>query len=739
MAELKKCRKCGEPVQANAPFGHCPQCLLALGFGPVPEEALEPSGDSSLRTPHSALGRARSFGDYELLEQIGRGGMGIVFKARQKSLNRLVALKMILNVESASLVVMARFHLEAEAAAKLEHPNIVSTHEFGELDGQPFFSMRLIEGSNLAKQMPRLSIASVAGSKDKSTTTKALLREAQERIARLIAAIAHAIHYAHQNGVIHRDIKPTNILIDQQGQPHLTDFGIAKILAGEGGLTGTDDLLGTPSYMSPEQAAGKPATRAADIYSLGVILYELLTGRPPFRAETPLETLRRVKEEEPTHPTSLNRQADPELATICLKCLEKDPLRRYASAEAMAEDLERWLHREPIRARRTSTPQRLARWCRRKPALATVAGLLVLLSIISTLAALQLFARLTEHRLAAAQLALLSEQHRISAINANNSLDVLRRELLLDLAGLWTNSLIQYVPVTSDKMAVLRRDAPVVVPPGARSLDLTFAVYTHQKPEEMLKMMPPVLGNLEKSLARGLSQPVRIDFRIYRHYAAAQAALVSGEVHFMRIGPSSYVEAKNLNPGISLLVAQNGRVRGCIMVNTNAGVQSMKELKGKRMAFVDPSSTTGNYVPKAEMLTHGLTAGDLRGRGTNFLGSHDNVAEAVAAGAFDAGAGNASVADKFTNVPGSALHILRYLPEEFAGLPWVASATLDPAVAESIRSGLRSIKDKGILLALGNETTGFTNVLDADYNQLREVMKKAEKFDAALPRRPGTQ
>src|SRR6266568_8432560 len=162
MAELKKCRKCGEPVPTNAPFGHCPKCLLELGLDPVPEEALEPPIESALPRPPASLGKVRYFGDYELLEQIGRGGMGVVLKARQKSLNRLVALKMILNVESASPTVMARFHLEAEAAAKLDHPNIVSTHDFGELDGQPFFSMRLIEGSNLAKQMPHLALASPA-------------------------------------------------------------------------------------------------------------------------------------------------------------------------------------------------------------------------------------------------------------------------------------------------------------------------------------------------------------------------------------------------------------------------------------------------------------------------------------------------------------------------------------------------------------------------------------------------
>ncbi len=532
---MRKCRGCGADVPANAPFGHCPKCLLELGFGPIPEEALEPRLEPAASRPPASLGKARAFGDYELLEQIGRGGMGIVFKARQKSLNRLVALKMILNVESASPVVMSRFHLEAEAAAKLEHPNIVSTHEFGELDGQPFFSMRLIEGSNLAKQMPRLSLASLAHPKDKSAASKALLREAQERITGLMAAIARAVHYAHQHGVVHRDLKPTNILIDQQCRPHLTDFGLAKILAGETGLTGTDDLLGTPSYMSPEQASGKPATRAADIYSLGVILYELLTGRLPFRAETPLETLRRVKEEEPTHPTSLNRQADTELATICLKCLEKDPLRRYSSAEAMAEDLERWLRHEPIHARRTRSPEKLLRWCRRKPALAAVAVLLILLSITSTITAIQ-FAR-------------SSEQRRIAAVKMTEVLGLANAGIIKNLDDLWTRRNGEdSILVTSETRAIL---ASRLVEKSAAEQRITFGVYTYYDPPTMLKKFSPLLTYLETNItAAWHTQALRIDFRIYRSYSNGLAAFAKGEIDFMRMGPSSYVLTKERSSGV---------------------------------------------------------------------------------------------------------------------------------------------------------------------------------------------
>ncbi|HEY0457413.1 MAG TPA: serine/threonine-protein kinase, partial [Verrucomicrobiae bacterium] len=341
-SETQKCRGCGAEVPGNAPFAHCPKCLLELGF--------DPPADSGGSTPPVGI-KSRLFGDYQLLGQIGRGGMGVVYKARQVSRDRLVALKMILGSESASPLLLRRFQIEAEAAAELAHPNIVPIYEIGEEDGLPFFSMKLIEGNRLDQH---IGASGFQGFRENGPSVKSSEQDSQPAIARLMTTIARAVHHAHQRGVLHRDLKPNNILLDIDGQPYVTDFGLAKRPGRHESITLTGALIGTPSYMAPEQASGDrhQSTVAADVYSLGAILYEMLTGLPPFRADTPVETLRRVMESEPTPPQSLNKNVDRDLATICLKCLEKDPLRRYGSADALADDLDRWQRQERIRARR---------------------------------------------------------------------------------------------------------------------------------------------------------------------------------------------------------------------------------------------------------------------------------------------------------------------------------------------------------------------------------------------------
>jgi serine/threonine-protein kinase len=374
MKPATTCTTCGAPLGSGVLDGLCARCLARIAFAPD-EENPPAEGPSSPGSP-------KQLGDYELLQEVARGAMGVIYQARQKSLGRTVALKMILSGHFASEEEVFRFQTEAQAAANLNHPNIVAIYEIGRADGQHYFSMQWVEGRSLAQRLEdfRLPPADAAASTD-----RALARRRQVFIAQLLTKVARAVHYAHQRGILHRDLKPANILLDPQGEPLVADFGLAKRVDSDSDWSRSGDILGTPLYMSPEQAAGKnkQLTIATDIYSLGAVLYHLLSGRPPFTGESSLAILRQIGEQEPKAPRRLNARVDPDLETICLKCLEKIPEHRYPSAEALADDLDRWQRGEPISARPGARWEQALKWTRRNPAITGVFCTLILLAAIA--------------------------------------------------------------------------------------------------------------------------------------------------------------------------------------------------------------------------------------------------------------------------------------------------------------------------------------------------------------------
>jgi eukaryotic-like serine/threonine-protein kinase len=334
-----RCERCGVAIPLDAPLGQCPGCLMdsAQGFG-IEDE------------PHVSQELPRAFDEYELLRQVGCGGMGLVYEARHTRLNRRVALKMI-RPDLASKRFLRRFLIEGEAAARLDHPNIIPIFEIKQNGPDSFFSMQFIEGETLKD---KIRSGEIGLSKLAAKSEPGEWRNQERASACLIATVARAVHHAHERGVFHRDLKPANILMDPEGQPHIADFGVAKIvqeesrMEAESTLTVPGATLGTPEYMAPEQASGnksgeQSAIAAADIYSLGAILYELLTGRPPFRGNSNLETLQKVREADLKRPRAIRPAISRDLETICLKCLEKNPQARYATAAAVANDLERWI------------------------------------------------------------------------------------------------------------------------------------------------------------------------------------------------------------------------------------------------------------------------------------------------------------------------------------------------------------------------------------------------------------
>lgn len=354
------CPRCRRPLPAGHAGGNCAACLLQSALLDEPADNLDL--DEAPEMP-------AEIGGFEILGELGRGGTGIVFKALQRSVNRIVALKTLTGAALSRRDAFDRLRIEAEAVGRLEHPHIVPLYEVGRHAGSPFLTLRYFEHGSLADALRRRRFTP---------------REA----ARLIATAARAVHHAHQRGVLHRDIKPSNLLLDAEGLAHVADFGLAKLAGNDSELTLSTSILGTPSYMAPEQADGRArqAGVPADVYGLGAILYEMLTGRPPFQGDSALEVLRRVADEEPARIQPQAPDVDADLEAICLRCLEKEPSARYGSAEALADDLERWSRGEPVQARPASLPGQVRRWIRRRPLVSALSGA-VLFAVLAGVAA----------------------------------------------------------------------------------------------------------------------------------------------------------------------------------------------------------------------------------------------------------------------------------------------------------------------------------------------------------------
>lgn len=716
MTAAKKCAQCGGDVPLDVLWGLCSKCLY--------EEASRVPVTDGLFS-----GSDRRFGDYELGEPLGRGGMGVVYEATQLSLHRSVALKMIVDAEAASPTSRRRFTLEAEAAAKLDHPNIVPIYEVGEQDGQPFLSMKLIAGGNLRKKIANgdLCLTSRGGN-----TSKADIRERSVAIARFMSTISRAVHHAHQQGVLHRDLKPANILVDREGQPHLTDFGLAKLmdLAGDDGaagpLTVSGTALGTPAYMAPEQAAGRHVSAASDIYSLGAILYEMLAGEPPFKAATLLETLRLVEEQEPAHPSVKNPRIDKDLDTICLKCLEKNPDARYPTAEALAEDLARWLRQEPIHARRASVGLRVRRWVARNR-LGT--ALIVSLCVGLALAIILL------------QLALAGQREREERL-AN-----VRMRFSRSVEEMWSDTERQSVLISSTDLADLANLSSRVA--DALTMRLTFGLSINQEPLGQAEQYAPFLRSLELQMEKVLQRPLMIDLRLYKAESNAIRDAGRGQLDFQRMGALQYVLSRQTVPGLQPIVRERSIKEAVIFARTDSGVSNLAQVAGKRIAFGQTNSAT-SFWAKFHFVRAGIRATNfqacshaqkgLRKSGDPALPedrdaeteSHKQALQNVLLNYADIGQAPRRHFQLARYKRGGLvpLHIYRVTSDVYVARPGI-----DPDVLNALRASLVSLtntESKNFLAKLSQNVLieGFDAVSDSDFDDIRSAQQnEVAEFD----------
>jgi serine/threonine protein kinase len=659
--------------------------------------------------------KERRFGDYVLGRQLGSGGMGVVYEAHQTSLNRKVALKFIRDSQVASPALLRRFAIEAEATARLHHPGIVGIHEVGEVEGHPYFSMDLVDGDNLRAVMSRGRFVL-----KQTDGTKTNGRSRQVEIARLMAKTARAVHHAHERGVLHRDLKPGNILVDRQDEPHLTDFGLAKILRETAdqpehlNLTPRTEAAGTAAYMSPEQALSEETTSASDIYGLGAVLYELLTGQPPFKAATMYETLKQVQEQAPRRPRLLNPLVHCDLETICLKCLEKNPSHRYASAEALAEDLENWIHHRPIKARSPGPLVRTRQWIQRNPVGAALIGTLIVGLIVS----LALLGKLREQK-----------QREHFARNAiwNEKVDRIRAE--------WKDTNHTHaVKISANDLATLAGREPTS---GKGARRLNFGSRIIGNPITVATVVyARLLGHVQEVMGRELHQVVELDLKAFKPTDTEFDPLLRKEVDFMVMDATSYVLARQRDSGIVPIARLRADPRGAVIAGTNSGIWNLADLR-LRKVVIPAAATQLSIAAKACLWDAGVLRKDL------VL----SVAQAEGA-ASRRDSSRVAIIEILTNQSDAGVAPLhRYEGDGYMGLRLIHSFRMTPQVIVA-RPGLDELLVESFKRAMitanhhkpdgrlpGSQVDleeffpGVVAVDDAYFNDLRETMRKATLFD----------
>jgi len=721
---VKLCPKCGREIPPHARWGICPSCLLAPASQQAPEEEPKPYTLSFSQ-------EGRHFGNYQLVKQIGRGGMGVVYEALDLKLRRTVALKMILDSHTHSPCARRRFAIEAEAAAKLDHPNIVPIYEVGEHGDQQFLSMKLVQGENLREKIASGELC-VAG---KHRDLRSCLRARQLIAARLMALVARAVHHAHEHGVLHRDLKPGNIIVDWRGQPHLIDFGLAKLLDqvdgdGESG-THSAALMGTVPYMSPEQASNQPLSAASDVYGLGAILYQLLTGHLPFKAGTMLETIRRVAEQEPERPRAVHCGIDAELETVCLKCLQKSPAMRYDSALGLAEDLERWLRQEPIRARPAGPVLRVRRWIKRNP---LGAGLIASLCVALCISLLMY------------QMAHQQSKHLdiLAAIGLN--------EFTREVENLWAQPDREFVELESVKLAALNRRIPRE--PDARTKTLKVAVTISDNPIGQATAFAPFLGELQRQMEKTLNYPVLLNLKLYKRRSWNSPVVWHGDVDVQRVDALTYVRLTQAGISAQPLARSRSNSYAVVFARRDTGIASLRDLTGRCVAFAHTNSIV-SLCGKAYLARNEIWATNLKAFGnpvhldllpeglTRPFATPDPEAEAeddahrfvmekVLRGACEAGVSPERLFLRHSQRRPSLIEVGRYtVPRNL----FVAKPGLDRKLVLALRQALASITNKKILGQLGRGTTdGFAPAVDSDYDEMRQVVTNdVPRFENCLP------